>query len=137
MSLDAHRLRQALLLATGDQPDIEALDDLSRGLGVVEEGLAYVLLRRSGFAGCPQVSAAIAEAAARAPAPNRTARPADGTDSRRREQAQEALRGALRAIIEGAAAQGEPAAQAADAWRAVAEWGPGGGFDAHLRIRRP
>ena len=137
MSLDQGYLRHALLLATGQQLAVEEVTRLSRLLDVVDEGLAYVLLRRDGFADCDQLQAALAHAAARIPAPNRTARPVRSSDAVRAAQASESLRAALRAVVEQNLASTELSAGLQDAWREAAEAAGPMAPDALLHIRRP
>ena len=67
MSIDPRRLRAALQLVTGTAPTPDVANGLARRLGVVEEVLPWLVLRRDAFADMPTLADSLAAAAKRSP----------------------------------------------------------------------
>jgi hypothetical protein len=69
MSIDPRRLRAALQLVTGAAPAADDANGLARRLGVVEEVLPWLVLRRDALADMPALTDILATAVKRCPSP--------------------------------------------------------------------
>jgi hypothetical protein len=69
MSIDPRRLRAALQLVTGTAPSIDDANGLALRLGIIEEVLPWMVLRREAFADMPALTDMLATAAKRSPSP--------------------------------------------------------------------
>jgi len=135
MSLDADRLRHGLFLATGRPGPLEEAAQLGATLGVTQEALAFVLLRRDGFADCPGLQAELAQAAARAGGPLRAGRPPRIVDAVSASAAAAELHSALKALIEDNLEAAPQHWRADEALRELAELSPAAAYDAILRFQ--
>ena len=135
MSIEPGRLRHAIQLATGETTSPGEGLRLAGLLGVVEEILPYLLLRRDGFATSPKILDALAEARARAPGGARTARPITRTDAVQVAAVAAEVKAALKASIDRDLADGKLNARVDDAMRRFALLNPDTVSEPHLRIR--
>ena len=76
MSIDPHRLRAALQLVTGAAPTTDDANGLVRRLGVIEEVLPWLVLRRDAFTDTPEFTETVAAAVKRCPSPATRRKPA-------------------------------------------------------------
>ncbi|HEX3920391.1 MAG TPA: hypothetical protein VHW60_23870 [Caulobacteraceae bacterium] len=134
MSIEPETLRHGLFLATGAPAASDEAEELAATLGVPEEALAFVLLRRAGFSDSPRLQAALAAAAARSGGPVRTSRPAQLVDAVSRGAASADLHKALKALIEDNLEGSKLQWRADDALRGLVELQPASPFDEIARF---
>jgi hypothetical protein len=129
-------VRRAVRLATGETLDQDRAEALAELLGVREELLAHLVLRRDAFAASPKVRKALAEAARKRP-PRRVDRQTTLEDATRIAARNADLTQRLKAVID---VESREAATLLGAERALRERvlaSPPAAYDAHLRIRIP
>jgi hypothetical protein len=136
MSIDVARLSEAIFLATGESATGGEVERLAVMLDVVEEALPYLLLRRGGFSGCPQMQAALEASRGRAVGPAKTRREPSLADSVRAEAAERELAAALKALIEADLAGADLQARVDDAMRVAAELNANAAFGPQHSIQR-
>ena len=111
MSIDPRRLRAALQLVTGAAPTTDDAIGLARRLGVVEEVLPWLVLRRDAFTDMPAFADILATAVRRCPSPA-TRRKPDRVSSLTRLAAERRIDEALGSLIADTIARGDVAASA-------------------------
>ena len=139
MRPEVHLLRHGVTLATRE---VLPLDDASRLLellGAPDESLAYLLLKRNGFADSPAIQEALRAAASRMPMGTRPPTP-QGTpvaDAFAVADADRAAARALRALVDRDISGAGEAEAAALRLRQAVEHARPSVFDAHMRICGP
>lgn len=98
MSIEPRRLRAALQLVTGTAPTIDDANGLARRLGIIEEVLPWLVLRRDAFADTPALADVLAAAVKRCPSPATRRKPAR-VSSLTRLAAERRIEAALGALI--------------------------------------
>ena len=136
MSINHDRLRHAIFLATGVPPSPAETRNLALILHVPEEVLPFLLLRRNGFEASPETRQSLAAAVSRSPGIASSPRHADLTDARAELDAKDAVKDAMKALIDLDIAEQTAAARLDDALRDLVTRGRSLPSDAHLRIRR-
>jgi len=134
MTLNLDLWRHALTLALDEPANVGEAASLANALGVVEEALPYLMLRRNGFADCPRLRGRIEEVAAAAPGAVRRGRRPEILDAVRRAAAAAELRTALKALIDSNLEPSPLHRGVDDAERNLVELSPAGPFDAPWRF---
>lgn len=136
MTLDIDRLRHAAFLATGEALTTGDAERLGRILSTPEELLPHLLLRRGGFQASPLMRGALEAAIARAPGGHATARIPDYTDVAELTAARDAVKAAVKTLIDHDLANEAGHASLDRALADLASRDGAAGPAPHLRIRR-